>query len=201
MYVQENNKKIQIVESAKSIFVKKGFEGARMQEIADNAGVNKALIHYYFGSKNKLFLITFIEICNNFFPQLFDVIKSATSLKHLIKDIVSVYMDFLINNPHFPSFILHELHSNPNGFGDTMMKGSVDLVSLPDIFNEKMKNDNIREIETNQLIVNIISLCVLPFLAQTMIQSAIFNNNLVSYEIFLKNRKEEITDFILKTLK
>ncbi|HNA17232.1 MAG TPA: helix-turn-helix domain-containing protein, partial [Ferruginibacter sp.] len=48
-----------ILESARNVFIQKGLAGARMQDIADHAGVNKALLHYYFTSKDKLFNIVF----------------------------------------------------------------------------------------------------------------------------------------------
>ncbi|HEX2898201.1 MAG TPA: helix-turn-helix domain-containing protein, partial [Bacteroidia bacterium] len=52
---EKENTEFRILEAARHIFQQKGFDGARMQEIADTAQINKGLLHYYFKSKDALF--------------------------------------------------------------------------------------------------------------------------------------------------
>jgi TetR/AcrR family transcriptional regulator len=59
-----------ILQAAREVFQRKGLYGARMQEIADAAGINKALLHYYFRNKDKLFDAIFSDVFQNFIPGL-----------------------------------------------------------------------------------------------------------------------------------
>ncbi len=60
----------QILKAARKLFENKGFNGARMQEIADEAGINKSLLHYYFRSKEGLFDQIFLEAFKDFWPSI-----------------------------------------------------------------------------------------------------------------------------------
>ena len=80
MEIKKDSTEDKILEAAKNVFVTKGMEGARMQEIADEAGINKALLHYYFRSKERLFEAIFSEVIQMAFPQLTQILKSDAHL-------------------------------------------------------------------------------------------------------------------------
>lgn len=65
-----------ILEAARKIFLEKGLDGARMQDIADKAGINKAMLHYYFRSKDKLFEQIFLEVAGHFLPKIMAIFES-----------------------------------------------------------------------------------------------------------------------------
>ncbi|NTW33144.1 MAG: TetR/AcrR family transcriptional regulator, partial [Bacteroidetes bacterium] len=98
-----------ILKAAKKVFIDKGFDGARMQEIADLAGINKALLHYYFRSKEKMFDAVFEDVFMQFLPEVTEVMNSEITLFDKIKTFVDVYITALLKNPHIPIFVLHEL--------------------------------------------------------------------------------------------
>ena len=80
MSEKDSNTEQIILKAARKVFTHKGFDGARMQEIADEAGINKALLHYYFRSKDKLFEAIFKEVITTFFPRIISVLTSDLSL-------------------------------------------------------------------------------------------------------------------------
>src|SRR5215467_13252802 len=82
-----------ILEAARKVFLKKGMAGARMQDIADEAGINKAMLHYYFRSKEKLFEKIFMELSQRFFPRLIMIFESDESLFRKIELFVAEYVD------------------------------------------------------------------------------------------------------------
>ena len=73
---KDTNTEQSILEAAKIVFIKKGMEGARMQEIADEAGINKAMLHYYYRSKDKLFEAVFKETFLKLVPNLIEIVKT-----------------------------------------------------------------------------------------------------------------------------
>ena len=115
-----------ILEAAKKVFIRKGMYGARMQEIADEAGINKALLHYYFRSKNKLFEAIFQEAFHEFVPNAFGILKSDMPFEEKIRLFVSNYIDLISTNPFLPIFIINEINQNPDRLGHiTNMMGVI----------------------------------------------------------------------------
>src|SRR4029077_761858 len=97
-----------ILEAARKVFQSKGMHGARMQDIADSAGINKALLHYYFRNKEQLFESIFKEALEKFLPVLRELVESDFPLGKKIKSFVDGYTDVLLENPFLPAFIIHE---------------------------------------------------------------------------------------------
>ncbi|MHB1920843.1 MAG: TetR/AcrR family transcriptional regulator [Chitinophagaceae bacterium] len=183
----------QILEAAKKIFISKGLAGARMQDIADEAGINKALLHYYFRSKEKLFDRIFEEALVTFFPQIFRVVNAPMPLLEKIDRFVVEYITLLVDHPHIPLFILHELSQNP----DRMVKKILSLHQgpLPEIFlrqlQEEMASGRIRTMSPVQFLINMLALCVFPFAGKPMIQGLLGLDEL-QYRLMLEQRKTEL---------
>ena len=103
-----------IYEAARDIFHERGFDGARMQEIANRAGINKALLHYYYRSKDLLFEKVYQAAAKKLFPNIMVSLRSDDPLPKKVRLFVSGYIDTLRDNPYMPGFILHELNRNPD---------------------------------------------------------------------------------------
>ena len=95
------NTENQILKAAREVFIAKGYEGARMQEIADRAGINKALLHYYFRSKEKLFEAVFSEIAMNLFPAMKQLLEAEIGIKEKVTFFIKIYLKTLLENPFF----------------------------------------------------------------------------------------------------
>ena len=116
MTLAGENTENQILIAAREVFISKGFEGARMQEIADHAGINKALLHYYFRSKDKLFEAVFSEVAGNLFPAMAQIFIAELGVKEKITFLVKIYLKGISENPFIPAFVLNTLNTNPERF-------------------------------------------------------------------------------------
>lgn len=197
----EKDTEQQILEAARKIFQNQGFAGARMQEIADAAGINKSMLHYYFRSKDKLFQKIFQEGVQRFFPILQRVLSSDQALEVKITSLIEQYMDFLKENRPLPHFVINEMHQHPERFHEFMQEKGV---RIPAAFEEQVRKagqeGRIHPIQPAQLLVNIIAVCVFPFLAQNMVM-AVTKMNHEQFEEFLDQRRKELPTFILNAIK
>jgi AcrR family transcriptional regulator len=194
------NTEERILEAAKTIFHRKGFEGARMQEIADEAGINKSLLHYYFRSKENLFSAVFRSAFREIFTKLFMTAGSDDPFEEKIQKLVNEYIGFLQQNSYIPGFILAELNQNPEKiaevfksapFPPAMLFGRM-KDSIPD---RQMKDDDFRE-----FFINLLALCIFPVAAKPLLK-LMFNFGEAEYEEFLENRKEHLPEFLMNAIR
>jgi TetR/AcrR family transcriptional regulator len=199
MTIAGENTENQILIAARQVFILKGYEGARMQEIADQAGINKALLHYYFRSKEKLFDAIFSEIAANLFPAMKQVIEAELEMKEKITFFVKMYLKTLLENPFIPAFVINTLNSNPDRFLNYIKKAGINPMLLQKQIDEEAVLGLIRPIKAEHLLVNIISMCIFPFVARPIVQS-MFEMNDENYQQYLQSRQTEIVDFVLKSI-
>jgi TetR/AcrR family transcriptional regulator len=189
-----------ILQAAKKVFISKGLDGTRMQEIADEAGINKSLLHYYFRSKDKLFEVIFKDIVMSFAPRIVGILNSPTSLFDKIELFVGTYIDLLLENPHIPGFLVNEVAKNPSRIIAALKMNGVN----PDIMRAQLKKEVeagvIRPLKVEDLMANLISLCVFPFMAKNIF-SNILDMSDEDYMLFLAARKKEIPTFIINSIK
>jgi AcrR family transcriptional regulator len=191
-----------ILHTARKIFIQKGLAGARMQDIADQAGYNKALVHYYFTSKNKLFDLVFEQEFGNFFSHLAGIILSELPLFEKIENIVSLDIERLSQFPGLPNFVLNEMSRNPEVILKKLKKIPVEKVmgGLQKQINAEVRRGVIKKITADQLLINIQSLCIFPFLAKPMIKGLMqFDDK--AYMVMIERRKKEVAQFIIDAIK
>jgi TetR/AcrR family transcriptional regulator len=191
-----------ILSAAREVFMEKGMAGSRMQEIADKAGINKAMLHYYFRNKEKLFEAIFNEALRSFFPRINEMIESDLSLYDKIRAFIATYMEILTQNPYLPAFVIHEVNRDPQWFVNFIKNQPVKpnpekLISQVMV---EVKAGNIRPINPLQLVVNMFSLSIFPFLARPMI-TGIFGMDEKNYKQFIDERKTEVAEFIINAIK
>ena len=116
-----------ILVAARKVFTTKGMAGARMQDIADEAGINKALLHYYFRDKDKLFEVVFMEEAQKFFPKINAIFNSDVPLFEKIENFVNEYIDEMQENPYLPWFVMNEVNRDP----DQLLYKSLGKDNLP----------------------------------------------------------------------
>ncbi len=199
MTLAGENTENQILIAARDVFIVKGYEGARMQEIADQAGINKALLHYYFRSKEKLFEAVFSEVAANLFPAMKHLLEAEIGIKEKITFFVKMYLKALHENPFIPAFVINTLNSNPESFLKYIKKSGVNPILLQTQIEDEVSRGLIRTIKAEHLLVNIIAMCIFPFVARPIVQT-IFNMEHDEYQAYLEDRGNEITDFVLKSI-
>lgn len=191
-----------ILQAARNIFIKKGLDGARMQEIADEAGINKALLHYYFRSKEKLFEVIFQEELGKFFPKMVSLMSSPDlGLEEKIRTFVDNYTSVFIKNPFLPSFILRELHRDPENLKQFFVKSGFEVNNVKYVIGGLSKQLNMTFDEARHFMINMVSLCIFPFAGRPLIEKILFSEDKTEYDRFLTERKEVVANYIINSLK
>ena len=163
-----------IFEAARKVFQQRGFSGARMQEIADEAGINKSMLHYYFRSKDKLFHEVFQVGVKNVLPSLIAIIEKELSLFEKTQEVAAYYTNMLRENPDLPMFVLYEMHQHPERFKEFI--GSIQPI-IPQTFlnqvHQAVENGELRPITPQNFLINLLSWCMFPVIAKNMISSVL----------------------------
>jgi len=199
--IKTENTETEILIAAKEIFQQKGMAGARMQEIADKAKINKALLHYYYRSKQLLFEAVFKSAFSLLAPQLNKVLNDDSDLFEKIRKFTENYVSFVIKHPYLPNFVIQELNKNPEFVQKLRSEKnfpSIEKFKLQ--VNDAINQGIIKPIEAEQLFINIISLNIFPFIGEPLLM-ALVNVDKESYNKILENRKTEVAEFIINSIK
>jgi len=191
----------QILDAAKDVFQQKGKDGARMQEIADKAGINKAMLHYYYRSKQLLFEAVFNSAFSLLAPQLNKILNDDSSIEEKVRSFTHNYISFISKHPYLPNFVIQELNRNPK-FIEKIQQN----VAFPSL--EKFEKQVALEVEqgilkpTNgkQLFINIISMNIFPFLATPLIKGLLQVDDR-GFQDLMDERKKALSDFIIDAIK
>ena len=191
-----------ILEAARKVFTTKGMAGARMQDIADEAGINKALLHYYFRDKEKLFDTIFMGEAQKFFPKINAIFQSDDPLFEKIEKFVNEYIDEMQENPYLPWFVINEVNRDPERFMQSVLGN--DNRPKPAKFLEQIekeiKKGTIKRISPVHLPMNLISMTIFPFVARPMITRNLRMSEL-QFKQAMEQRKKEIPKFIIDAIK
>jgi TetR/AcrR family transcriptional regulator len=197
-----------ILDAARAVFIRRGTAGARMQEIAAEARVNQALLHYYYRSKERLAAAVFQQAASRLFPAVLGVLGSDLSLDDKIDGLIATYIDNLMQNPFLPGYLLSELHHEPerveqflaatSGGGPAAL-GST-LAVLGRQIKERVDAGTMRPITPQQFAVNLISLCIFPFAARPML-SIVMGMDDAAFTRFMEQRRWELPSFFRSALR
>ncbi|WP_462319641.1 TetR/AcrR family transcriptional regulator [Marinilabilia sp.] len=189
-----------ILDAARKVFVRKGFDGARMQEIADEAGINKALLHYYFRSKDKLFDQIFREAFKRFWPSIEILLtKENAGVKDLIKVAVNNYVDLLMKMPFLPAFIVGEINRSPERMEELVLSTGINPGKIMAIVKRSIESGEMIPMDPRELVVNIVGLSIFPFLSRPLL-SRMFWESPQEYQAFLENRRHSVYEFICRSV-
>lgn len=191
-----------LLAAAKKVFTTKGLAGARMQDIADEAGVNKAMLHYYFRDKDKLFEMIFLEEAEKFFPKINKIFESEVSLFEKIEQFVNEYIDEMLENPYLPWFILNELNRDADQFLSKIwdMKHRPNPTKLLQQIEREVKKGTIKRITPIHLLINLLSMTIFPFVARPMLERNLQMPS-AQFDLMIEQRRKEIPRFIIDAIK
>lgn len=196
----DNNTRQLIFGAARKIFTRKGFGGARMQEIADEAGINKALLHYYFRNKDLLFESIFRDAIKSFIPGIMQTMKADLPFFEKIRLFVVQYIDNLSENPDLAGFILHELRANPQHLAENLIDFGIDIAFFGKQIEAEVAAGRIRPVKPEHLLVNIVSLTIFPFIARPVLMG-INRMDDEHFRQFIEERKALVPGIIIQSLK
>nr|AWJ66182.1 transcriptional regulator, TetR family [uncultured bacterium] len=190
-----------ILNAAITIFQKKGMAGARMQEIADEANINKAMLHYYFRNKQQLFEAVFMQAFQKLAPQVNSIFNSEDSVFEKINGFTESYISFVIANPYLPTFLIQEINMNQN-FTESFLNAH--SVPNPTLFEnqiaEEVEKGILKPIDSKQLLLNLFSLCAFPFVGSGLVKG-ILKLDEESFNALMEDRKTLIAELIINSIK
>ncbi len=202
-YSSETEQKI--IRAATDIFLQKGKDGARMQEIARQAGINQALLHYYFRSKEKLYRQVFVSEVREFMEAIFHSMVDKDDIAEFVRSFIYRYIDQLAQNPQVIRFILWEIERGGSLFAEVFREIiTQNPGKSPPFFirklNDAIRQGKIRKLDPHHLIFSIIGMCIYVFLARPLIQQIFPEINFTSPE-FIEKRKEEVFNLVWNGIK
>jgi AcrR family transcriptional regulator len=200
METKKDSTEEKILEAATNVFVTKGMEGARMQEIADEAGINKALLHYYFRTKERLFEAIFSNVINMAFPQLTQILKSDVDFVSKMEQVIDAYISLLRKHPFIPVFVLKELNRDPSGLFKLAVKYGLNPLVIINQLQEAMDRGEIIRMDSRHLAMNIISMCVFPFAARPILNFLLFKDDPEALDQFYADRAKVIKKFVIDAI-
>jgi AcrR family transcriptional regulator len=170
--VPDTNTEQKIKAAAKIVFHKKGFAAARTRDIAEEAGLNLALLNYYFRSKEKLFQLIMLETISEFLQTVVGVFNDEHStLEKKVEQIAQKYIDLFILEPEMPIFIMSEVRSHGAGFLEKLpaINAIMDSVFMKQ-YKELAGKGKIAEPNPLHFLMNLMGMIVFPFIGSPIIK-------------------------------
>ncbi|MCC6774460.1 MAG: TetR/AcrR family transcriptional regulator [Gemmatimonadaceae bacterium] len=191
-----------ILAAAHRVFRRLGTSKTRTQEIADEAGVNKALVHYYFGTKEALADAVFAAAAAEFLPRIFAILGDAEqSIEDKVRAVVREQLEFHGAHPYLAGYVVSEAHTEPERVqAITRRAGSAPLGVLRRQLAAAAAAGEIRRISAEQFVVNLMGLLVFPFVARPLFE-VIVGLAPERFPAFVEARKRELPAIFLAGLR
>lgn len=183
-----------IIAAATEVFLQAGKTGARMQDIATRAGINKALLHYYFRSKDKLYQKVFETQVGLFFNHLFGSIPETDDIKLFIRRFIDTYTSYLAEHEGLVRFIMWEIHEGAKIMPDLVKKQFASRGGRPaflDTIQHAVQRGQMRAVDPIHFVISLLGLCVYPFIARPLLEK-VFGTIDVRSRTFQRRRNDEI---------
>jgi len=191
-----------ILDAAHTVFIRKGTASSRTQEIAAEAGVNKALVHYYFGTKAALADAIFERALGSLMPRIFGILADPNrSIEEKVPDIVREQIDFHSTRPYFAGYLLSELHAQPQRISRLIVRnGRVPLDVIRRQLQQAAKAGTIRRISAEQFVVNLMGLLIFPFAIRPAL-GEMLALDATRWRAFIEERRRLLPDFFMAGLR
>lgn len=192
-----------ILKAAHTVFVREGTQAASLKEIAQEANVNQALLHYYFSDKKTLADTVFQKVVSDFLPRLEAILTSDRSIEEKVETFVPRYIETMQANPYLPSYVVGEMNQNPEALKQRIRSMGLapfeNLDALDEQLRRRAEEGTLRPISVEQFVVNLVALCIFPFVARPLLEALLGMDD--TFECFLEERKEQIPPFFLGALR
>jgi TetR/AcrR family transcriptional regulator len=198
--IKKDNTEEKILYAAQTVFIHKGMDGARMQEIADEAGINKALLHYYFRTKQKLFDAIFKKVFSQIFPNIMEMVHSELPFEEKLGIFLDKYIDLLHKNPFLPTFVLKEMNREPDFLASVLKSNGINPHDIFAMFEKEMEAGKIRKMDPKDLLINMLGLCIFPIAAKPLLTIMFFESDKKAFNEFIAKRKKTVKEFILNSI-
>ncbi|MBA3258564.1 MAG: TetR/AcrR family transcriptional regulator [Gemmatimonadales bacterium] len=191
-----------ILDAAHAVFLRNGTANSRTQEIAAEAGVNKALVHYYFGTKAALADAIFARALGSLMPRIFGILADpARSIEEKVPAIVREQIDFQSARPYFAGYLVSELHAEPERITRLMARGgTVPLDVIRRQLREGARAGKFRRLGAEQFVANLMGLLIFPFAIRPAL-CELLALDAAGWRAFLEERRRILPDFFMAGLR
>ncbi|MES2130711.1 MAG: TetR/AcrR family transcriptional regulator [Bacteroidota bacterium] len=189
------NTEQKILDAAKKIFEAAGYGGARMQQIADEAGISKASLHYYFRSKENLFERIFHETMDEFMKVLSTWDDNTEDWEFKLREFIAIFFTFLRTNSLL--FILRELNRNPDLMIHKAKKKKIGFMAY---FERLQEKGILKDTDLNLMYIFLHSLCCYPLINKVIFKKVLKADD-ASYDAFLETYPKHVADFLILSIK
>ena len=190
---QSENLEEKIIEAAKDLFVRKGFEQTSMSDIAQAVEINRSTLHYYFRTKEKMFQAVFGSIVMSFLPRIQLIFDEEATFMEKLSKVLDEYFSIFMTNPFLPKFILSEIQRDVDQLLNVGRVLHLDqyLRAIGNVIEEEMKKGNIKSIPLPEVLITFMSSVTFPFLSKNLV-IALFYEDEAGFEHFLTQWKKRI---------
>lgn len=181
-----------IKEAARKLFTERGFAAVKTRDIAEEAGLNLALLNYYFRSKQKLFDIIMVENFQKFVEQLIPIMGNENiPLDEILAQVTASYIDMLKQNPDLPFFILNEMRGQSSKLEFVREKMTAVRAAFLGRIEDKILKKKISRATNGHMMMNFMGLIIFPFVAQPLVMK-VNNFSKKEYDDLMEERKKLI---------
>jgi len=204
MFKVDNNIEVKdrIMQVASEMFIRNGYDGTSVRDIATAADTNVAMVNYYYGSKYNLFEIIFEKALSVLMRRVADVLNSDKPFFEVVAMWIGSYYETLLEYPQIPVFILNEINQNPERLTERVRKYQpYDIfLKISSRIDEEVQKGTIRETSTIDFMLNVLSMCIFPFMFGTM-ATRVAGRTSEEYQEVLENHKAHVIDFVINAIK
>lgn len=203
MAVKDSKTEQLIKETAQQVFLKEGRMLATTQDIADAAGVNRTLLHYYFRSRDQLFDTVFVEALTELRSRIHDVIGSQLAFVPKIEALVQAFLEVLVQHPFLETFITLQINQQPERYEELFVQlpgGKERLKTFLKEIEREMERGTIPQMKPIQYFINLFALLAYPYIARPLLQK-MFDLSDTAYKKILQERKTVVLALLLHQYK
>ncbi|RMG59818.1 MAG: TetR/AcrR family transcriptional regulator [Bacteroidetes bacterium] len=200
----DSNTKDRILAAARQEFYQKGLAGARMAAIGEAAGVNKAMLHYYFRTKQDLFEEVFISAFGQVIAPIPGILMGEGGLMDRISRLSAYYHDTLTQTPELPVFVMNALQAEGGGLLKRVLeRAQIPLPQMLPVLMEKIRAElsegPYREMDPREVFLNVVSMSVFPFMLKPFLMT-LFSMEEADFRAFIDQRRETVPAFLRQAL-
>jgi AcrR family transcriptional regulator len=186
-----------IINAAYNIILRRGIDVTTMGQIADEAGISRTSLNYYFKDKNQLYLKVIDNLENKIIPGISRIVFDENlSLLEKVDMFIDEYIELIKQNPMVPPFILEEVRRNPNLMETFIKRRNLIFEKLSEQIDQEVAQGKINPIQLSDLFVNVMALCAFPVLSKPLLMNFFFNGEEAKLLEFMNLRGEEVKKII-----
>jgi len=179
-----------IKEAARIVFTQKGYDSAKVRDIAKEAGISVSLLNYYFRSKEKLFLLCMAENLQRLLAGDEPILNDeSTTIIEKVQKLVVLHMDMLLENPDFPTFVVNEMLSGSSDLPEIQQR--IDMMANSALAKQliALKNEGKLNMDPMHLVMNVAGMLLFPFLARPRLIKNCGVNDTEFYQMIQERKK------------